>query len=581
LKSENEESELRFALSLTILYSCVAFVYLVLPVWREFNGVLLGSRLIRNDPLLTSGTLEWGFRSLFSSTRSFFEWNAGFPLHNSLANSENLLGWQLIYYPLRLLGAGVPTAYNIIIVASLVISGVGAALLARRLGCNRWGAAVAGLIFGFGPYHLNNLMHIQTMAVCWIPFPILFLDRYMERPNAKDAFGLVAMFIVTSLSVVYFAVFLCLALPLYALLAWAWGRYEFRKSVALSLSRLGIVSIVAISPIAIPYVRFARVNGRYGASVSTLAELSMEWLAPLRTPSFQLMWAGTPLRWANPWDGQPAFFGLIGICLIVLGIIAYRRDKPTRAIVLTLVSLAVISFLLALGPVFKTAGRGPSRIVEWVPMPGRLWLAFRGIRNPSRFFFFAWLAGAVLAAIGLTTLQKKIGAKWVRLSGALIVALLIVEYWPAAWLTRDSVRVSSPIDVSDSYPFLKNETDTGGVIEFPSTDASGTRLDMGLYIYGASGHLRHVVALHGNRRIPVIDSLRSMGELLPSDSARAFLSSHGVTRVVVHRFLGNPSANEAMIAVFRDSDLPLLFNGRESAVFDLSGGKGSPRRAQP
>jgi hypothetical protein len=261
---------------------------------------------------------------------------------------------------------------------------------------------------------------------------------------------------------------------------------------------------------------------------------------------------------------------VIGVGLVGAGLRERKKGDSPRAVVLTLITLSLISYLLALGPYFKTAGRGPSSIIEWVPMPGRLWLLTPGIRSPTRFYFFAWLGAAILAGLGLSAIQRKFRQPWRYLLAAFATVLLALEYFPARRLAAESVRVSSPLSLSDSYPYLARETDRGGVIEFPVRDETGKRVDFGRYIYGASGHLRGVVALHGNHRVPVIDSLRAAGERLPQESARAFLSSHGVTRVVVHRFLGDSAANAALIASLLAAHYPLLFNGNESAVFALS-----------
>ena len=144
--------------------------------------------------------LEWGYQSLRSPSLHFFDWTAGFPLSNTLAATENLVGWQIFYTPLRLLGAAVPTAYNLLMLASLVISGIGAALLARRLGADYVGATVAGFIFAFGPFHLGHMMHLQTMGVCWSPFAILFLDRYLANGSVRDAAGLAIVFVLSASS---------------------------------------------------------------------------------------------------------------------------------------------------------------------------------------------------------------------------------------------------------------------------------------------------------------------------------------------------------------------------------------------
>ncbi|HZO42714.1 MAG TPA: hypothetical protein VFE97_26090 [Methylomirabilota bacterium] len=115
----------------------------------------------------------------------------GFPLHNSLAATENLLGWQLFHMPLRWAGASVACAYNILLIASLVLSAIGASLFARGLGIRGEGAFLAGLIFAFVPFLLNHLLHLQTMAVCWAPFALFALDRFLDKGKGVDLVGVV------------------------------------------------------------------------------------------------------------------------------------------------------------------------------------------------------------------------------------------------------------------------------------------------------------------------------------------------------------------------------------------------------
>ena len=567
----NQDSDVPFLCLLAIFYVAIGFVYLILPIAGDFGRMLLGSSLLPLDVLLNTGVLEWGHQSLFSAHLNFFDWNAGFPLSNTLAATENLVGWQLIFYPLRALGAGVAAAYNISLLFSFIVSGVGAALLARRLGTNRWGAAAAGFIFAYGPFHLANMMNIQTMAACWVPYAIFFLDRYIEKPNTFDANALILTFVLTALSSIYFGVFLAIVLPLYVLLTRLTGRYRVDGNVARRLALIGFLAFVAISPIIIPYLRFASVQGHYQTSASEMTDLSMEWAAPLRTPSFQQMWAGSFLRWENQWDGQPAFFGFVCVALMLTGILQYRRGGTIRPVVLILVGLSLVAYLLALGPFFKTAGRGPSKIIYWVPMPGRLWLLMPAIRWLSRFFFFAWLGGALLAGLAFNAIERNFSGGWRRFVPAFVILLLIIEYWPARWLVSDSVRVSAPVAMSDAYPIIAREGDRGGVIDLPTMDSSAPRKAVaGLYLYGASGHLRRIVALHG-RKIPALtDSLIQAGNELPEEEGRNFLLSHGVTRIVVHRGIGNESANARLIAALIAARFDLVFNGRESAVFALA-----------
>jgi len=555
------------------LFAATAVLYLVIPVAGRFGRVFLGTAVFAPDAFLNAGVLEWGYVSLRSPSLHFFDWTAGFPLSNTLAATENLVGWQIFYTPLRMLGAGVPTAYNLLMLASLVISGIGAALLARRLGADRAGATVAGFVFAFGPFHLSHMLHLQTMAVCWSPFAVLFLDRYLATRSLRDAAGLSFFFVLSALSAVYFAVFLGLLLPLYAMLCWLFKRYRFDLRAFAGLALTGALSAILLLPLIIPYVRFAAAFG-YHHDINTLTNLSMELLAPIRMPDWLSAWSWSPLvrrsSFANAQSFSASFPGLVALALAVYAVAAARRTPDSRKTVWILLSLSVICYLLALGPTLRLMNLNTSPLTSRVPMPGAIWMLIPGIRWPMRMFFFAWLGGAILCGLGVTALRGAIRPGLRTAAAVGILILIAAEYRPSAWLAGRSVAAPSPLEMSDVYPYLADEPDRGGVVELPVADATGWRTPMTTrYTYASAGHLRRVVALHGNVMPPEIDTLLLAGNALPDSASSALLWRHGVTRVVVHTGLMTGAAGAALIHAFDRAGYQALFTGREGVVFAL------------
>jgi hypothetical protein len=556
---------------LAALYAATACIYLVLPVVGKIGNVLLGTAVFPYDSFLNAGILEWGYTALRTPGLHLFEWTAGFPLQNSLAVGENLVGWQILYTPLRLIGVGIPAAYNLLILISLVVSGLGAALLARRLGANRAGAAVAGLVFAFGPFHLNHMLQIQTMGVCWSPFAILYLDRYLASGSWKDASALAFFYVVSALFAMYFAVFLGFVLPLYAVLCWIFGRHRYSGRALGGLVTAGAISTVILLPLIVHYLQFASAHG-YQHSEMTLANLSMELLAPLRTPEWQAVWSWSPLVrravFQNAQSFTATFPGVVALGLTVYAIVAGPRDRESRAVVAVLVSMALICYVLALGPILRILNMNFTRVSAFPWMPGRLWLLIPGVRWPMRIFFYAWLGGAVLCGLGTTALVRRVKPRWRVAIAVGVFLLLAIEYRPASWLAGRSALAPPPMTISDAYPYLAHERDKGGVVELPTAGSDGWRTPFSTaYIYASSAHLRRVVALHGSVMPPVIDTLLRAADALPALAARETLLSHGVTRVVIHRALMTGDSALSLISAFRLAGYPILFDGREGVVF--------------
>lgn len=557
----------KWLLYATALYAATAFVYFVLPVLRDFSEVFLGTTPFPHDTVLNAGILEWDFRALFDSRLSVFEWPAGFPLTNTLAGVENLLGWEILYAPLRAVGLSVAGSYNVVWLLSFFISGVGTAILARRLGASEVGATVAGFVFAFYPLHIDHAIHLQTMSVCWSPFALLGMEMTLGEKGMKGPALLCAGFIMTALCGLYFAVFLPLVLILYAAISLLTGRHRFQWSVAGRVFVAALIAVVAVSPVLIHYYRFASVHGGYSHPAEMLTRFSFPLTGLLRTPSWLALWSRTPLATVAVETG--AFPGIVALGLVVAALVMRERAAAMKSIVVLLASLAAIAFVLALGPVLTLHTSVAYEPLRWLPLPGSMWLAFSAIRWPTRMILYAALFAAVLAGLGADRILLRAPARS-RVLTAVILLLLALEFHPSTSYAKDSLVLANPIELSDAYPFIAREQDRGGVVEMPGRTGKGYATPFATrYAYASAGHLRRVTAFHGSFLPPLLDSLRNASFNLPDSAARKFLVSHGVTRLVVHKDLYSGNSGDTVVRGLVAEKYELLFNTKQSAVFSL------------
>ena len=81
-------------------------------------------------------------------------------------------------------------AYNIVLFASLVASALAMHLLARRVTGSTMGALAAGTIWGFWPYHIAHLGHLQLQATYAMPLAFLALHRLVAGVRVRDGCAL-------------------------------------------------------------------------------------------------------------------------------------------------------------------------------------------------------------------------------------------------------------------------------------------------------------------------------------------------------------------------------------------------------
>lgn len=549
-------------------YALTAFMYFVIPLLPRWGSALLGTALFAPDAVLNAGILEWGYRSLWSSSLAVFDWPAGFPVRNTLANVEHLLGWQIGYSALRSLGVTIAGAYNTLLLVSFVISGLGAALLARRFGASTGGAWVAGLVFAFAPFHVNHAVHLQTMSIAWSPFAILFLDRFLDQRRFIDAAGIAIAYVLSVLSGMYFAVLLPLILTTYTVLAFALRRHRFDWRAIGGLIMAMLVSVAVLSPVLLPYVRFTR-EFPLQHNRGTLSSLSIALGDLVRIPDWVVVWSGTPLAEAS--NFAAAFPGLMVLLLVTCGLLlrAEQHAVPDRRGMLALMCLAAV--LLAFGPVLQIdQGRNVRLAGISVPMPGIIFMAISAIRFPMRILLYAYLFGSVLAGLGATALELRVPARVRAVLISVLVLAIAVEFWPYPRVAAGSVTLPPPLELSEAYPFLADESDRGAVVELPGADNTGYRTPvMSRYSLGSAGHLRRIVGYNGSVPLPAADRLQYAAGRLPDERARGILTTAGVTRLVVHRDLMAPGQAEQLIGRLNAAGYRAVFQGTDATVFAL------------
>jgi hypothetical protein len=491
-------------------------------------------------------------------------------MSNGLAGTENLLGWQLFYAPLRLAGAHVATSYNVALLASFIISGIGCAALARRLGATAPGSVIAGFVFAFNPFHVDHAIHIQTMAICWSPIAILGLDMALEKSSIRGLALLFAGFVWTFLSGMYFGIFLSIVLVLYVLAALIFGRYPFNLRALATIAVTMILAGAILSPLFLHYLDFAKSFGAYPHSKAELSSASLPLNAVFHTPAWLSSWSRTLLATSTPDRFVAAFPGVVALGLAIVGTIYSRQRQETRAAVPILFAIGGICFLLALGPSVEIR---PGVISGWLtslPLPGKLWSAISAIRWPMRIFMYAILAGSVLAGLGASVLLTRLPAEWRRAATGVIVVILLAELWPAQWFTTRSQEIVDPMKMSDAYSFLAAERDRGGVAELPNNTDSGKATPFGTrYAFGSSGHHRGVVAVHGSLLPPLLDTLRIESYRLPAPDAIKMMQSYGVTRLVIHKDLMSVPSADSIARALRSEGYTPIFETTASTVFEL------------
>jgi hypothetical protein len=307
----------------------------------------------------------------------------------------------LLGVPLELL-LGPLVAYNLLFLLSFVLSGSLAFLLARHLSVNRVASFVAGAIFTFSAYHYVHAMHTHLTSIQWLPLCVLALLRFWDRPSLHRTTHLaVAMVLVVVNSPYYALYFLAPFLVCFFGYYLCSGRTRLFERRFLAGFVLALAVTAGSALLTYPALfsgeqavtealrRDSRDTERYSADL--MAYLVPSGAHPVFGPLVAPIYASFTAP-SNPME-MTVYLGWATLLLAVWGARARGRTAVGFWVL-----LAVVGFILSLGPVLHVYGRSV------IPLPYALLMRlplFWTARAPSRISVVVILALAVLAGYGL------------------------------------------------------------------------------------------------------------------------------------------------------------------------------------
>ncbi len=264
-----------FLLPALAAYTAYA-LYFLRPIWSVFGNHLTPNA---EDPLFNLYVLKWGAHQARSGFPDFWDANFYHPLRGALALSDHLLGPALFTAAFR----NPITAYNVLLFASFVLSGLATAYVLRASGCGRFAAALAGGFWAFMPFRLMHVNHIQILLAQWLPLVLWRWHRLLAAPAPRRAllFLLVYVLHLTGGSYLAYIVHVPLLVLLLAHLAAAPRALLTRRALAVLMPVVAAAGLAAAT-LYLPYVEISRRLGlvRQAAEIRENGATFLSYVTP-------------------------------------------------------------------------------------------------------------------------------------------------------------------------------------------------------------------------------------------------------------------------------------------------------------
>lgn len=418
------------------------------------------------DPLLNTYILAWDADRLRHGLTGLWDAPFFYPYSMTLAWSEHLLGLAVFTAPVQWLTGEPVLAYNLAMLGSFALSGVGMFVLVRHLTGRVDAGLISAVAFAAAPYRIAHGSHLQMLVSGWMPIALWGIHAYFATHSRRALVVSVLAFVLQGLSNGYFLYFTTLAVVVVAL-----GELLSRRGrsgtldAPVSMNRtvstllVAAVSVVlAMLPVAWAYLSMQRETG-FTRSIAEMRMFSASVDDYRRSPSQLAHWPGLLVGTSSEHSLFPGAVTAL-LALVAVSDVVRRPDRTTYstrpAICKIYAALALVAAWLSMGPDHI----GFRLLLTIVP-------GANGLRVPARLSVVVTLALCVLAGAGAVRVLGFCRSRSTRVILILMLGALIV---------RDGYAGPMPL-----RPFDAHQRARGGVDAWMRTQSSGAVLEWPIY----------------------------------------------------------------------------------------------------
>ena len=438
------------------------------------------------DPLLNSIILGWNVQWLTGTRHGGF-WDVPIfhPHDNTLAYSEHLIGQTLFVWPVFAATDNAVLTYNVALLASFALCGSACYLWIHALTGRRDVALVFAAAVTFSPFRMSGqLSRLQMLSIGWLPLALWAIHRYGETTRVSYLAVVVASLTLLILSNMYmlFLAALPVGLLIMSVLAAERGeRWRLALGFAGGLAAVALLLLPVVQPYRALNARMGLVHDDEHTAGYSAHLLSY---ASVHTSSPPLPWVRTEIT-----GDQALYPGLVLILpLFVLAARSVRRgiDESGRRWALLYGAIGGIALFLSFGPETRTAD---GDVILTNPYA---WLRYRvpglaAVRAPGRFAAIVCLSLAILGALVMTALTRRLSVKSRASLAIAALAIIALEAWPKALRVESMPPEGREVD-QQLYTWLARQP-AAAMLELPASSLTAQSPVVELYHQYAT--LRH------------------------------------------------------------------------------------------
>jgi hypothetical protein len=457
------------------------------------------------DPLYCTWALSWIAHQLPRDPTHLFDANIFHPERWTLAYSEALLAPGILVAPLRWAGVGPVLIYNLVFLSGFAISGVGTALLVRRLTSSAAAGLLAGFVFAFLPFRIDHYAHLQLQQTQFLPLALWAFHRLLQRGRPVDGVLFGAFAAGQALSCLYYGVSLVpylMAVCGTMLVA----ERAFTKERLRALAVAAGVALLALLPIGEAYLSARMVVGERNRAEAAAGSATLtNYLAPSEANA---VYGRAFRRFMQP---ERRLFP--GFTVMVLALVGLWPPLSSTRLAYGLGLLIALDLSLGLN------GFLYAPLYDYFP-------PFRALRVPARIGMLVGFTLAVLAGYGSARIVSRVRSSRARTTVfAVLFSFVLIEY---ASKPIELQPIPAPLGIYADLVADRGDP-ASPVLEFPISPG-----DDATYMYYATSHWHPLVnGYSGFFPASYVDIVRDMRGF-PDEVSIDAVKRTGVRYLIIH-----------------------------------------------
>ncbi len=531
---------MRISRSFSHLFVIIFSIFVFFVQGGEYALHLADRLPDEGDSVLNAWILAWNAHSLFSPDLSVWDAPIFYPVKNTLAFSENLLGNLWITLPIQWLTENHVLAANGLVFVSFILSSYFVFLMVNDLTNNYWASLLSGLIFSFNPYHWGQLPHTQLMPFFWAPLALLFANRFFKNRNYGDFWKMILFTGLQYYASIYLGTMLLTTLIIIFLVFFV---LELKGKERIGFLRdpkfiknlfCGVIAgAIALLPIGFPYLKvasewdFFRTVGEnvfYSAEPQSIffpnsLFANYTWLRQAIFESFHGDKYETAL-----------FIGFVPLGLGFLAFYLRKREifSSQNVVALRYACVTGILFFIMMGPYLYVLGKNTG-----IPMPfllvHKLIPGGEAIRVPARFLICFLLSISILCGIGFCIIFNRLKNKPIATKLFLLFsfgAAFIFEYRITDFR---GVALEPKTKFPPVYQYLENAPPYSPILELPFHSWAKFK-----YLHYQTGHWRPTIGGFSGWAPPSFEFVNDRVRYCPGESCAKLLQIVPFDSLIVH-----------------------------------------------